>query len=79
MRVTARSSRISANVQVTKIYPVESDTKTIGMCLDPKNARQLAIRLLLLAEDEPKSIDLTAFRRPAKGTGTMPLTITVRK
>jgi hypothetical protein len=76
MRKTPKGTKIRANVQALRIYPVDAATKTVGIVLDAENARALATRLLIMAEAGHKKIDVTAFRRPRKLDKTVPVTIT---
>jgi len=50
MRKTIKRTTLRSNVQALRIYPVESSTRTVGLVLDPENARALATRLLIMAE-----------------------------
>jgi hypothetical protein len=75
MRTSARNSILRANVNVSKLYPVEG-SKTVTAYLNAENARALATRLLVLAEVGHEQIELTVFRRPRKSDGALPCRVT---
>jgi hypothetical protein len=79
MRASIRNTTLASNIQASRIYPIESSTKTVGLLLDAVNARALATRLLVLTEGGHEKVEITAFRRPRMSDQTMPVRVTARR